>query len=188
MAKRFHLTAAAMLLLFSAASSFAQEEVVRDTGTKVLVREHSRTKKPFVVITAEDADEKNSVPQSQWTSRPDYRMLDPKMKSSDIPYEGPVSSRKKVYFLAAGLAAGGVVSSAVVPVAAVTGPGAAGGAGAYGAAGGAVAAGTVSTAWLKSRPDEKDNFKLESKSRTVKMSAGLTAANGPISPAEDRAP
>lgn len=149
-------------------AGFGSSEVLEDTGTKVVVRELPGSRKPYAVITSRNSAGEEIPPQPAGT-RPDYRMLDPKVKNGEISYDGPFSSRKKVYLFAAGLAVTGAVSSVALPVAAVSGTGAAGGAGAYGAAGGAVAAGTLSTAWLKSRPDDQDNFKLESRSRVIKM-------------------
>jgi len=161
-------------LVFAAPHAGGESEVLPESGTRVVVREHPATRKPYVVITDKLANGETPVRGPQG-SRPDYRMLDHKRKNGEIPYDGPVSSRKKVYIFAAGLAATGIVSSVALPVAAVTGSGASGGAGAYGVAGGAVAAGTVSTAWAKSRPDPKDNYTLESQSRVIKTASDSEA-------------
>lgn len=146
-------------------------EIFDDTHTRVLVRHHPRTGKPFVSITSETAVDRNPFPESQMPKRPDYRMLDPKMKSDDIPYEGPVSDRKKVYAFAATLVTVGTVGGVRIMAAApaATGTGVTGGAGLYGAAGGAVAAGTVSAAVAGTRSDpEKENFTHVSEARESK--------------------
>ena len=160
-----------LLLMFCLALPLHASEGLEETHTNVVVRHHPRTGKPFVSSTSEAARDHNPFPESQTLKRPDYRLLDPKMKSGDIPYEGPVSDRKKVYGLAATLATVGTVGGVGIMAAApaATGTGAAGGAGLYGAAGTAVAAGTVSTAVGKSRSDpEKINFVHKSEAEEVK--------------------
>jgi len=144
-------------------------EVIEETKTQVIVREHPKTGKPYVsIVSNEGPVEDPFAGQRKKMTRPDYRMLDPKIKSGKIPYEGPSSDRKKVYLLAASLATvgtvGGALAIAAAPVA--TGAGATGGAGAYAAAGGAVAAGTASGAWKATRSDPKNEefiHKSESK-------------------------
>ena len=160
---------------------FAKGGEVQDvTRTQVVVREHPKTGKPYVSIVpegevpdAQAADGRpdtrhravGAVPPDPFTGqkkayiRPDYRMLDPKVKSGDVPYDGPVSDRKKVYVFAASLmtvgTVGGAVGMATAPVAAGT---AAGGAGAYVGAG-AVVAGTTAAASIaasKKRPWDDD--------------------------------
>ncbi len=147
-------------------------EVIPETNSEVIVREHPKTRKPYVVITSAESAAKDPFSGKRVTvQRPDYRMLDPKIKSKDVGYEGPYSSRKKVYVLAATLATVGAVGGTAIIAAApaATGTGAAGGAGAFGAAGGAVAAGTISTAALQTKSDpEKDNYSLTSSSSVIK--------------------
>ena len=150
-------------------------EVLTETKTKVLVRENPVTGKPFVSVVASDNPEASNPFRGikKANTRPDYRMLDPKVKSGQIPYDGPVSDRKKVYILAASLAtlgaAGGIIGPAVLPATASTGS-VAGGAGLYAAAGTAVSAGTVSAAWLKTRPDpQKDDYILKSGSKVMDL-------------------
>lgn len=143
-------------------------EVLEETHTQVQVREHPNTGKPFVSISRTSAN--TPFPTVKALKRPDYRMLDPKIKKGTIPYEGPVSDRKKVYVLAATLATigtvGGVGIIAAAPAA--TGTGAAGGAGLYGAAGGAVAAGSISTALSTTKSNPKDeNFKHVSEAKDL---------------------
>ena len=58
-------------------------------------------------------------------SRPDYRMLQKGVSAKDVGYDGPYSSKKKIYILAATLATAGataaVVGPALFPAAAATG-------------------------------------------------------------------
>ena len=152
--------------------SIFASEVMEESGTRVIVREHPKTGKPYVSIVPFQGE----IPLDPFTgqrkySRPDYRMLDPKIKSGQIPYEGPYSDRKKIYIFAASLAALGTASGAAVTALApaATGAGASGGAGAYFAGGGAVVAGTAVTAARVNRSDpEKQNYTLRSESRLVK--------------------
>ena len=139
---------------------YAENEIIPETRTRIVVRHHPRTGKPFVSITDKDSQQ-NPFPEVQNWKRPDYRMLDPKIKAGQFPYEGPSSDRRKVYALAAALATVGTVGGIGIIAAApaATGAGAAGGAGIYGVAGGAIAAGTVSGAAASTRSGpEKDNF------------------------------
>lgn len=135
-------------------------EVMDVTHTQVVVRQHPKTGKPYVSIVPE-----GKVPPDPFTGqkqsyiRPDYRLLDPKVKSGDIPYDGPVSDRKKVYVFAATLMTVGTVGGAAGMAAAPVGAGsAAGGAGAYVGAGAAVAGTTAaaSIAASKKRPWDDD--------------------------------
>ena len=159
---------AAFLLFFCLPLGYAGE-VFQETHTKVIVREHPKTGRPYVsIVPSEVPDPPDPFAVRRKYARPDYRMLDAKIKSGKIPYDGPYSDRKKIYLFAAGLAtlgvAGGVVGMAVAPAAA--GAGASGGAGIYAAAGSAVAAGTAGTIAVKSKPDpQKDNFSRTAESR-----------------------
>ncbi len=148
-------------------------EVIPKTPTQVIVRDHPKTGKPYVSIVSDSAPGQDPFAHlKQNIKRPDYRMLDPKMKSGDIPYEGPVSDRKKVYILAASLATVGTVGGVAVIAAApaATGAGAAGGAGMYAAGGVAVVAGTAAgtVAVTKTDPD-KENFTHESEANLKKV-------------------
>ncbi|MBI3313243.1 MAG: hypothetical protein HYZ83_03330 [Candidatus Omnitrophica bacterium] len=147
-------------------------EVLPKTNTKVLVREHPKTGEPYVaVISASEADRGGPFAGMKKISiRPDYRMLDPKIKSGTIPYEGPYSSRKKVYVFAASMAALGIGGAALLPVASVTGAGATGGAGALAGAGAGVAAGTAGAVAAAKRqdPEKKDDFTNIAKSESGK--------------------
>ena len=151
-------------------SGLAQaSEVIVETNSKVIIREHPKTGKPYVVITSQDFPaESGFFGISKKFSRPDYRLLDPKVKSGEIPYDGPYSDAKRVYIFAATLAtlgAGGLVGAALMPASA--GAAASGGAG-YLAAGGALAAGTAgaAVATTQSNP-KKDNFIQASESKSI---------------------
>ncbi|MBI4372387.1 MAG: hypothetical protein HY585_01515, partial [Candidatus Omnitrophica bacterium] len=109
----------------------------------------------------------------------DYRMLDPKIKSGEIPYEGPYSSSKKVYLFAASLAtlgvAGGAVGMAVAPAAAAGS--AASGGGAYLAGAGAIAGSATAVTVIKAQPDpdpNQDDFTQISKSESIEFEKGDT--------------
>lgn len=163
-----------------------ENEVFRPTDTKVAVREHPKTGKPYVTIMASDGKGLNPgmAGPVKLVARPDYRMLDPKVKNGEIPYEGPVSDRRKVYALAGTLAVTGVASGVAVIAAApaATGAGAAaGGAGLYGLGGAAVLTGTASGVWLKSRPSaaDRENFDFKSESREIKRAENLTQSFQP---------
>lgn len=158
-----------LMILLNCWNVFAGE-VVEQTDTKVLVREHPRTGRAYAVITADGVKNPLEALPVTTKARPDYRMLDPKLKSGAVPYEGPVSDRKKVYLFAGSLAALGTAGGAAIIAAApaATGAGAAGGAGLYGAAGTAVAAGTVSTALVKTKPDPaKDKIEQSFSSKEI---------------------
>ncbi|MFA6601008.1 MAG: hypothetical protein WC352_07615 [Candidatus Omnitrophota bacterium] len=142
-------------------------EITDPTHTRVAVKKHPKTGRPYVTILPGNAPVEDAVvfdPRPADTAqdpvaRPDYRLLDWKRKDGEIPYEGPSSDRTKVYVLAATLATVGVVSGvAVIAAAPAAAAGASGGAGAgvYAAGGAAVAAGTVSTALEAGRPDPSD--------------------------------
>ena len=151
------------IFLFLPASGYAASETLPETSSQVIVRDHPRTGRPYVVITdgVQKMNPFEKLPVLTRT-RPDYAMLDPKIKRGKVPYQGPVSDRKKVYVFAATIAtlgaAGGTAIIAAAPAA--TGVGSSAGAGAYALAGTGVASGTVSTAWLKTRPDP-DKDKIE---------------------------
>lgn len=178
------LAAGLAFIFFASASGFCLEDVSDPTHTKVAVMKHPKTGKPYVALLPE-----NEMPEDalvfpaagaaggpgKSVSRPDYRMLDWKIKSGEIPYDGPVSDRKKVYILAATLATIGVASGTAaafaIPATATTASTAGGGAGVYAAAGTALTAGTVSTALIQSRPDPKqDDFDHISQSKTAGIS------------------
>ncbi len=152
-----------------AAQGFASE-VISETGSKVIIREHPKTGKPYVVIAPENLSaEAGFFPNSKKFSRPDYRLLDPKVKSGQIPYDGPYSDSKRIYIFAATMAtlgAGGLVGAAVMPA---TGAAAAASGGAsYLAAGGALAAGTAGVAVASTKSDpKKDNFIQASQSKSI---------------------
>ncbi len=145
-------------------------EIVDETGTQVVVREHPKTGRPYVSIIPADQSiaQDPFASQRKRYSRPDYRMLDPKVKKGDIPYDGPWSDRKKVYIFATSLMTVGVVGGGIglaVAPAASTGA-AAGGGGAYLAAGTAVTAGSAATAAIATQPDpHRDDYDHQSESK-----------------------
>ena len=125
-------------------------EVFKESAVEVVVREHPVTGKPFVLIVSTEGGP--GTPLFPWSgkpfTRPDYRMLDGNVKRSAVPYDGPVSDRKKVYLLAATLAAGGVTGGAVgfAPASTAGAASAAGGGAAFTASGAGLAAGAVTAA------------------------------------------
>ena len=151
--------------------SLSASEVIEDTHTNVIMREHPKTGRPYVSIVSSDVP----VPEDpfakfrQISKRPDYRMLDPKVKPGEIPYEGPYSDSKKIYIFAATLAAlgtaGGAIGLAAIPVS--TGAAASGG-GAYLGAGSAVAVGSAAGVVVKTNVSSKqDDFVQTSKSELL---------------------
>ena len=152
---------------------FAQEEVSDPSHSQVILRDHPQTGNPYVSIVSSESP----VPPDPFTgqkkySRPDYRMLDPKVKKEQYQYDGPVSDRKKVYIFAASLMTAGTVTGAVgIATAPVTAGAATGGAG-YTAAGAVLAGGAVTAALVSQRkkPLEQD-FTHTSESRTLEEKA-----------------
>jgi hypothetical protein len=148
-------------------------EVIEETPTQVVIREHPKTGRPYVSIVSSGSP----TPKDPFTqlrksySRPDYRMLDPKIKSGEIPYNGPWSDRKKVYLFAASIATVGTVGASLGLATASTAAAstaASGGAGAYLAAGTAVAGGAVAGAVGATRQDpHSDDFTQASESRVL---------------------
>jgi len=164
-------TLAIALAVFLSCAGYAvadssSSEVLKETSTEVMVREHPKTGKPYAVIVSAQAPEAGFPYRGPITkaSRPDYRMLDPKVKRGEIPYDGPYSDRRKVYYFAAGMATAGVLAGTLAPIApAAAGAGGGGGGLGYGIAGTAVADGTISAALARQRPDpNRDDFNLKS--------------------------
>ena len=150
--------------------SKAGTEVLPETKTRVVVREHVKTGESYVsVVSAEKEKPENPLgPSQKKILRPDYRMLDPDVRSGEIPYEGPVSDSTRVYLFAASIATLGVVGGLAVPVAAAGAGTAAGGAGAFAGAGMAVGVGSISAGFLSLYPDSnRDDFIHESASRLI---------------------
>ncbi len=163
-----------MLLWMVPMQAAAVTEVMPETRTRIIVREHVKTGEPYVSIVSSDTENSENPlgpPQKRFL-RPDYRMLDPDIKSGEIPYDGPVSDSTKVYIFAASIATvgvvGGIAASAAIPAAAAGTGAAAGGAGAFAGAGTAVAVGSISAAFLSSRPNpNRDDFIHTSASRLI---------------------
>lgn len=161
------------VIVFLSPSLFADNEILKPSATTVIIREHPKTGKPYASIAKSGFENENPLPSGKKISiRPDYRMLDPKVKSGEIPYEGPTSDRRKVYAFAAGLAAlgtaGGVIAATALP-ATTASAGATGGAGVFAGAGVAVTAGTAGAVHLASKEDPKkpEDFKHEFRSEEI---------------------
>lgn len=165
------------LVLSFAAAPVRASEVVPESSTHVSIQENASTGKPLVTITADGraGSRYEFLKNPQNISRPDYAMLDPNRKTSDFNYDGPYSSRTKVYVFAASVAAAGLAAGTLLPVSATAG-GAAGSAGAFAAAGTAVAAAPLATAYIRSRPDPNQND-FEHKAETV-LIRDYRGANG----------
>ncbi|GEM_PF-1822678 len=164
---------------FSYAQEFQQvqeinpSEVENETHSRVIVREHPKTGHSYISIISDQAP----MPVDPLTnrnkySRPDYRMLDPKAKKSDYPYDGPYSDRTKVYIFGATLIAGGITGGALGMAAAPAATGAAaassGGGGAYLAGAGVLAgAGGVAVSEATKIRPEDENFIHEGESKTI---------------------
>lgn len=136
-------------------------EVIPETNTKVIVREHSKTGEPYVSIISLDEPQRNDLLSKEDIPypRPDYRMLEKGVSPKDVGYEGPYSSKKKIYILAASLATigtvGAVAGAAAFPAAASTGAaGSAAGPGIGAAVSGLGTAGAVKLASGSDLPDD----------------------------------
>ena len=148
--------------LFSIISAEGHE-VLEKLTTAVIIRNHPKTGKPYVCITSVNEDGNGVLPQSQGYSRPDYRMLDPKVKSGEIPYDGPYSDSKRIYIFAASLATLGTVGGALGIAAVPATASASGGGAAYIATGSAVLVGSgAAGSWISNRDSESDDFTQES--------------------------
>lgn len=141
-----------MLVLGASTVSGLESEVLDESPVKVFVREHPQTGKPFVSLRKGDKGPDFFKGFVKREIRPDYAMLDAAKRSGDIPYDGPVSDRKKVYIFAATMITLGVaggIATAALPATAAAG-GASGGTGLLGAGAVTVVAGTAGTVALKS--------------------------------------
>ena len=168
-----------LLSIFTAHSFGLAEttEVLPQTNTAVVVRNHPKTGKAYATIVAKGNETHDNFSYlysgkvKNYTARPDYRLLDPKVKSGQIPYEGPVSDNKKIYIFAASLATLGVTGGALALAFPAASTAAAGGGALYTAGGAAVAAGTAATAYEVTKTDpKKDNFTQHSESQTKELS------------------
>ncbi len=162
-----------LLIFFTAQTGalIADSEVKDPTHTQIQVCENPKTGRVYVCVVSSDQEKgKNIFGENQKrSSRPDYRMLDYRIKAKDVSYDGPSSDRSKVYLLAGTLAATGVLAGTLLPVSAATGAAAGGSGLGYGAAGAGLAAGVVSSSIIASRPNpEKDNYTHESSAKVIK--------------------
>lgn len=151
----------------------ASSEILPDTRTEIVVRKHPKIEQEYVSIVSLDEPRKDldRINNGKY-SRPDYRMLDPHTKSGDIPYDGPVSSRKKVYVLAASLATAGAASAvagAALFPATVAASSASGGGAGLAAAGAATAAagGAISARALTQPTDLPEDYARIQESRLL---------------------
>ena len=172
-----------LLIIILATPAFAEEiptqvteinqpEVKDESHSQVIIREHPKTGKSYVTIVSSDIP----VPPDPFTnrdhySRPDYRMLDPKMKKGDYVYDGPYSDRKKVYIFAASMIAigvtGGVAGMALAPAATGTAASAGGGGAYLIGAGVATGVGGVAAADALKVKAEDENFIHEGESKSI---------------------
>ena len=156
------------------------DEVIKPTETQVIERVHPRTGQTFHSVVANQqatSDILSNVERKNY-SRPDYRLLDHTLKKGTVPYDGPYNSRKKVYVFAGTVATLGVVGGSVGMLSAAAAPVAAGIASTGGAvgflgAGMAVGAGTLSSAYLKSRPEPQDQYEHTAQAKLVFQKASL---------------
>lgn len=159
------------LVFFLAAANLSASEIIEETRTQVIVREHPKTGRSYVSIVSSEVPAPPGPFAGQKSySVPDYRLLDPKVKAKDIPYDGPYSNRTKIYILAASLATVGTVGGTAIIAAApaATGAAASGGAGAYLAGGGAVIAGSAAEyAVATHRDPKKENYVQRSESELI---------------------
>jgi len=139
----------------------------------VMVRENSKTGTPYVVImdSKHPRTDLASLDSNKYR-RPDYRMLEKNVTAKDVGYDGPYSSKKKIYILAATLATAGataaVVGPALFPVAAATG--AAGGGVAVPATAAAVGGSALAVAAKKYQDHFQnlpDDYSRESESKII---------------------
>ena len=164
---------ALILVLIPNMALAVENEVLLQTHTEVVVRQHPRTGKSYAAVTDQNkagVDPFAALRTPKPMMRPDYRMLDPKIKAGKIPYEGPVSDRKKVYIFAASLATLGTLGGTAIIAAApaATGAGAAGGVGMLAGAGAGVAAGTAAGTVAAARTDRhKESFKHTAESKEI---------------------
>jgi len=160
----------------------AEQEVLEESGTKVFIREHPQTGKPFVSLRKEGDSQDLFKGFVKREFRPDYKMLDANSKSGDVPYDGPVSDLKKVYIFAATMitlgVAGGIVTVAMPAGAAAAG--ASGGTGLLGTGAVAVAAGTAGTVALKSHLAPGEENYIHDSTTTAMASNPKTLSLGDV--------
>lgn len=153
---------AAIFILVSFCTAFANE--VLDTREipappsdgRVIVRENSKTGTAYVVITdpAKPRDDLARLNSNKY-KRPDYRMLEKNVSAKDVGYDGPYSSKKKIYILAASLAVAGAGAAIAAPAIA---PAAAGAGAAGSMAGPAIAAAGAGSALAVAAKKYQDHF------------------------------
>ncbi len=150
----------------------SREIKMPERGAQVMVRENSKTGTPYIVLSDPLNPRKDlALLDSNKYRRPDYRMLQKGVNAKDVNYDGPYSSKKKIYILAATLATAGataaVVGPALFPAAAATGAvgSAAGPAIAAGVGGSALAA--AANAYQEHYKNLPDDYNRESESKII---------------------
>jgi len=149
-----------------------ESETIIAQDNQVIVREHPKTKRPYVTIASGDTEiEEHTITMpSDTVSRPDYRILSYRVPKDIPPYNGPYSDRTKVYVFAGALIATGIATAAVGAAAPAAVGAASSGGGAYAVAGTTVGVTTLATALLKARPDpDEDEFTHTSNTRLVEF-------------------
>jgi hypothetical protein len=176
------LALALAVLLCTGPVRASGNETIGDSGAKVFVREHPQTGKPFVSLRKEGDAQDLFRGFVKREFRPDYKMLDAKTKTKDVPYDGPVSDRRKVYVFAATMmtlgVAGGIVTVAMPAGAAAAGAGS--GTGLLGAGAVTVATGTVGTVALKSHLAPGEENYIHEASTTATVSDPRTLSLGDV--------
>ena len=150
----------------------SREIKMPDSGAAVMVRENSKTKTPYIVIVDPLNPRKDLANlDSNKYRRPDYRMLQKNVTAKDVGYDGPYSSKKKIYILAASLAVAGagaaVIAPAIAPAAAA---GATGGSLMVPAAAAAAGGSALAVAAKKYQDHFQnlpDNYNRESESKII---------------------
>ena len=148
-----------LLLMIWIPSGFSNEVLIK-TQTKVVVREHPKTGDSYVSIISLDEAPRQDLLSTEDVPypRPDYKMLESEVKARDVEYEGPYSSRKKVYILAGSLAAMGVAGG-LLPVTSVSGAAAGGSGLAAGASAGvATASGATAMAMMRKQDNLPEDY------------------------------
>jgi|GEM_PF-1466665 len=151
----------------------SQEIKMPNSGAVVMVRKNSKTGTPYVVITdPQNPRQDLAALDTHKYRRPDYRMLQKGVSAQDVNYNGPYSSKKKIYILAATLATAGataaIVGPALFPAAAATG--AAGGSVMVPAAAAAVGGSALTVAAKKYQDHFQnlpDDYNRESESKII---------------------
>lgn len=149
-----------------------QEVKMPESGAAVMVRENSKTGTPYIVLT----DPQNprydlATLDANKYRRPDYQMLQRGVSAKDVGYDGPYSSKKKIYILAASLAVAGAGAAIAAPVIAPAAVGAGAAGSMTGPAVAAVATGSALATAAKKYQEHfenlPDDYARESESKII---------------------